>query len=317
MVGGIHVRKTRGELDFHQAAGAGAEFIQVQGVSVHIKRCTYREVESEAPALIVLLHGFGASTFSWRHVMQPLSFYGDVIAYDRPGFGFTERPHSWEGTNPYGWEGDVSILDHVIEHYGNGRRVILVGHSAGGLITTHYALSHPVSGLVLVAPFIVAAGVAPAWLNHTFRSTFGRAAGAHLVGLIAPVGNSLLRRSFYDKNALTPEVYGGYHAPMNVKGWKEGFWNFLTAPRSQLDLSALSAITAPTLVISGDHDRVVSLADSKQVSDVMPNSLFEVIPRCGHLPHEERPAEFMEKISKHWNFLNGGDHNPSSLREVP
>ena len=48
----------------------------------------------------ILLHGFGASTFSWREVMAPLAEAGQVIAYDRPGFGLTERPLTWEGVNP-------------------------------------------------------------------------------------------------------------------------------------------------------------------------------------------------------------------------
>ncbi len=45
--------------------------------------------------VFILLHGFGASLFSWREIVEPLSQYGTVIAYDRPAFGLTERPMQW------------------------------------------------------------------------------------------------------------------------------------------------------------------------------------------------------------------------------
>lgn len=59
--------------------------------------------ERARPAL-VLLDGFAASTWSWREVMASLAEQGTVAAFDRPGFGLTERPlpGEWEGRSPYG-----------------------------------------------------------------------------------------------------------------------------------------------------------------------------------------------------------------------
>ena len=65
-----------------EAAGSEAEFAQLAGLSVHIERSLYQGGCECEPPLIVLMHGFGASTFSWREVMEPLSALGDVIAYD-------------------------------------------------------------------------------------------------------------------------------------------------------------------------------------------------------------------------------------------
>jgi pimeloyl-ACP methyl ester carboxylesterase len=76
-------------------ADPDSRFIRLQDVNVH-----YKSMGQGQPAL-VLLHGFGASTFSWREVMQPLARFGTVIAYDRPAFGLTERPVQWTGENPY------------------------------------------------------------------------------------------------------------------------------------------------------------------------------------------------------------------------
>lgn len=63
-----------------------SNMIEIDQLKIH-----YKELGTGEPAFI-LLHGFGASTFSWRHIMEPLAEYGRVIAYDRPGFGLTSRP---------------------------------------------------------------------------------------------------------------------------------------------------------------------------------------------------------------------------------
>ena len=86
-----------------ELADADSQFIQVNGLSVHYKKY------GDGEPVIILLHGFGASTFSWREVVQPLSQTGTVIAYDRPAFGLTERPMpgSWQEDNPYSAEANL------------------------------------------------------------------------------------------------------------------------------------------------------------------------------------------------------------------
>jgi hypothetical protein len=79
-------------------------FMQINDLNVHFKR------QGSGEPVFILLHGFGASTFSWREVMDPLAEVGTVIAYDRPAFGLTERPLEWEGTNPYSQESNINLL---------------------------------------------------------------------------------------------------------------------------------------------------------------------------------------------------------------
>ena len=67
-------------------ADPDSKFIQVNGLKVHYK------IYGQGDPVVVLLHGFGASLFSWREVTGPLSNLGTVIIYDRPAFGLTERP---------------------------------------------------------------------------------------------------------------------------------------------------------------------------------------------------------------------------------
>ena len=108
-----------GTLTNVEAAGPDEQFENFSGLSVHVDHREYRgDCKCDAP-LIILMHGFGASTYSWRSVIEPLRNLGEVIAYDRPGFGFTERPTHWAGVNPYGFEGNFRILDSIISTYGS------------------------------------------------------------------------------------------------------------------------------------------------------------------------------------------------------
>ncbi len=288
-----------------EAAGPGAEFVDLAGIQVRVERASYSgDCKCEAP-LIVLMHGFGASTFSWREVIAPLSAFGEVIAYDRPGFGFTERPTTWVGVNPYGFEGNFKIVDEIIAKYGKDRKVILVGHSAGGQLASEYARLNPtkVEGLVLVDPAILTTGGGAEGFEWLYQIPQIQKLGPILVSSIATSGDDLLRESFFDKAQLTTAVYDGYHRPLKIEGWEQGFWNFATAPRKNQLADNLDKISTPTLLISGDHDTVVPTADTVKLEKLIKGSSLVLIKNSAHLPQEEQPEAFMEAISSNWESL--------------
>jgi pimeloyl-ACP methyl ester carboxylesterase len=288
---------TSGTLTNRQAATSG-EFVTLNGLDVHIERRDYSgDCGCDAP-LIVLMHGFGASTFSWRDVMQPLSAAGTVIAYDRPAFGFTDRPTSWTGENPYGFAGNFVLLDDLIEKFGAGREIVLVGHSAGGQLAADYTRLNPatVQRLILVDAAILTTGGGPEWLNPVLSIPQMDTLGPLLVREIASSGDDLLRQSYLDQTKLTQLVIDGYRQPLEVAGWESGFWEFTIAPRSN-DLQAnLGSIKTPTLVITGDNDTVVPTSDAEKLSTLVPNATLVVIPRSGHLPQEEQAELFSTAV---------------------
>lgn len=296
---------TSGTLTNVEAAGAQATFAQLAGLQVHTEEIiSSNKCKCEQP-LIVLMHGFGASTFSWREVIEPLSAFGDVIAYDRPGFGFTQRPTEWGQVNPYGFEGNFLLLDSIIEKYATSNQVILVGHSAGGQLAAEYARLNPnkVSGLVLVDPAILTTGQSPSWLNWILNIPQVDRIGPLLVKSISESGNDLLRQSFYDPESVTQEVFEGYNKVLKVKEWERAFWNFTKAPRDN-DLAAnLESVTQPILLITGERDTVVPTSDTVKLADIFPNSSLEIIKKSAHLPQEEQPQDFMTAIENHWEEL--------------
>lgn len=288
-----------GTLTNVEAAGPGAKFSKLYNIDVHIETQKYTgDCRCDAP-LIVLMHGFGASTFSWRKVIEPLGKYGEVIAYDRPAFGFTERPAITLGVDSYGFEANFGILNDLIAQYGTKRPVVLVGHSAGGQLAAEYARLNPakVQGLVLVDAAIITTGGSPDGLSWFYQIPQIDKLGPILVSSIAQTGDDLLRRSHFDQSQVTQDVYDGYHQPLKVKGWERAFWRFATASRKNDLLANLGTIKTPTLLISGVADTVVPVADQAKLKAKIPGSELVLIEKSGHLPQEEQPKAFLDAFA--------------------
>lgn len=291
-----------------EVAGAGATFATAQGIEIFYEKTDFVCQEGKDcsnPPVIFLMHGFGANTFSFRELTQPLSELGEVIAYDRPGFGLSERPTSWEGENPYGSVGQDLILDELIERFASGRDVILVGHSAGGTLAAQYAIDNKdaVKGLILISPAILSTGGSPAWLNWIYSIPQLDHLGPLLVSSIASSGMDLLNESWFNPALITEDVKAGYREPLDVIGWEEGFWEFNRAPRSFDIKDRLDEITIPTLLITGDTDTVVATKDTEALATMIQNSVLFVIPQSGHLAQEETPEDTMKAIRVVWGIL--------------
>jgi len=300
--------QTTGTATYKEVAGEGATFATAQGIDIYYEKTDFvcqEDKECSNPPVIFLMHGFGANTFSYREVVEPLSQLGDVIAYDRPGFGLSERPTSWEGQNPYGSIGQDLILDQLITEFASGRDVILVGHSAGGTLAAQYVVDNKdaIQGLILISPAILSTGGSPNWLNWVFSIPQLDHLGPLLVSSIASSGMDLLNESWYNKDLITEEVKSGYREPLSVIGWEEGFWEFNRAPRAFDVKDRLAEITVPTLLITGDTDTVVATADTEALASMIKDSVLFVIPQSGHLAQEETPADTMKAIQVVWSIL--------------
>ena len=300
--------ETSGTRTYKEVAGDQATFATAQGIDVFYEKTDFDcQVGKDCsnPPVIFLMHGFGANTFSFREITKPLSGLGDVIAYDRPGFGLTERPTTWEGENPYGSTGQDLILDELIEQFASGRDVILVGHSAGGTLAAQYAIDNKdaVKAMILISPAILTTGGSPSWLNWIYSIPQLNHLGPLLVSSIASSGMDLLNESWYNKDLITEEVNAGYRKPLEIIGWERGFWEFNRAPRAFDVRDRLAEITVPTLLLTGNTDTVVATADTEALATMIKDSVLFVIPQSGHLAQEETPEDTMKAISVVWNIL--------------
>lgn len=288
---------TSGTLTKEQAAqelwNGQSNWVELAGHQVH-----YVEAgDPDSDRLIVLMHGFGASAYSYRAVLEPLANLGHVIAYDRAAFGFTERPTSWD-TNPYGSEGQLKVLDELIAMFGVGKEVFVVGHSAGGNLAASYAVDNQekLAGVVLYAPAVLGRGGPGSGWNWIYSIPQLDHLGPLLVSSIATNGLDLLYLSYNDPDQVDAATLAGYTQPLKVAGWERAFWEFNRAPRNTGISERLTDITIPTLVLTGDNDLVVATADSVSVSGIIKVSELVVIPQTGHLPNEESPQEFAQAV---------------------
>ncbi|KAJ0101581.1 hypothetical protein Patl1_06798 [Pistacia atlantica] len=118
---------------------------------------------------MILLHGFGASVFSWNRVMKPLAGVtgSKVLAFDRPAFGLTSRVFSFQRStpdtedkkslNPFSMAFSVLATLYFIDFLA-AEKAIIVGHSAGSLVAVNSYFEAPerVAALILIAPAILA-----------------------------------------------------------------------------------------------------------------------------------------------------------------
>jgi pimeloyl-ACP methyl ester carboxylesterase len=277
----------------HKLADEDSEFIQVNGLELHVKRA------GQGQPVFVLLHGFGASLYTWQVVMQPLSQLGRVIAYDRPGFGLSEHPLSCEGQNPYSAETQVQLVIGLLNHYSIDR-AILVGSSAGGSIAMQAALEYPerISTLVLVDPAVYTGMGAPGWLQTLLATPQMRRIGPLIARAMLRRGPELLELAWHDPKRLPAEMIENYRKPFQVENWDKALWEFTLASRPTRLADELDKLKLPVLVITGDDDRIVPTYDSIRLAGELPNASLEVIAEAGHLPHEEQPHSFMEAVSE-------------------
>jgi pimeloyl-ACP methyl ester carboxylesterase len=295
-----------GTLTHREAAEPGAEFISVDGLDVHI-RYEPHTGELHNPPLLILMHGFGASVFSWREVLEPLTALGDVVAYDRPAFGWTSRDTSALSRNVYSEQSNREILHRLITDYArDDADIILIGHSAGGGVAVNFVLSEPdaADALILVAPAVGMQGTRSPWIQRLTAVPQVRRTAIWLFGRFAERGLNLLEVSWHDRSKLTPDIIAGYTLPTQIQGWERALWQFSTSPRSPVDSEQLASLRLPTLIITGDDDRVVATSASIALAELMPDTRLVVIPASGHLPQEETPVEFMTAIQTNSNWLS-------------
>jgi pimeloyl-ACP methyl ester carboxylesterase len=291
---------TSGTLTNKEAAALSwngeSEFVELAGHEVHLVTAG----SQQSDRLIVLLHGFGASSLTWKEVLEPLSSIGFVVAYDRAAFGFTERPTTIGEVNPYSSLGQLQVIDELVSRYGQGKEVVILGHSAGGALALGYALDHPekVQKLILEAPAVYGTGGAPSWLNWVFDIPQLDHLGPLAVSSIASSGLQILDSSYYNKDLVTDQVVANYTAPLDVIGWERAFWEFNKAPRSLNLVERLDQLSVDTLIITGDTDEIVATADSVRLNGELADSTIEIIVESGHLPNEEKPLEFVEAVIK-------------------
>jgi pimeloyl-ACP methyl ester carboxylesterase len=289
----VPVPPLRNTADPASLADPDSRFVAIDGLRVH-----YKEKGDGTPAFL-LLHGFGASVFTWREVFGDFGRLGRTVAYDRPAFGLTERPTHWAGENPYADAAQTALAVTLLDSLGIDAAVF-VANSAGARIAVDVALHHPerVTALILVDPAISSGAGPLRWLRPLLRAPQFERVGPLLVRSMADYGDEGIRRAWHDPALITPAVYAGYRKPLGATDWDVALWEFTRADRESIDDVQFNALAdIPTLLITGDDDRIVPTQRTIELAGRIPGSTLNILPQCGHLPHEECPAAFLSAVT--------------------
>lgn len=269
-------------------AGPEGRFITVAGTRTYI-----REAGPVAGPAVVLVHGFGASTFSWRETIPALAEAGfRVLALDLRGFGLADKTFEADYSHPAQADFVMAVMSAVgIE------RAVLVGHSMGGNVIAHAALRHPqrVTGLVFVAG-AVSLGAPPAFSPAVLLNVppVRQWARVLLTRALTPDQVAETQLSAYAvKDVVTPAVREGYLNVLTVRDWDLALLGVVRDSAANGLTQPLSAITAPVMIVWGEQDSWVPL-DPRGLAlrQAFPSARWVTYPGIGHLPQEEAPAQF-------------------------
>ncbi|HEX2850125.1 MAG TPA: alpha/beta hydrolase, partial [Acidimicrobiales bacterium] len=105
-----------------------------------------------------------------------------------------------------------------------------------------------------------------------------------------------LRRAWHDPSAMPEPLRASYLSMLTDRSFA-GALVEMTRAVAPLDLAPrLGEIGVPVLVVTGDDDRIVPVADSRRVAAALPAAELVVVPECGHCAHEEKPDEVVAAV---------------------
>lgn len=277
--------------------------------TVHLLRAGGR---GGTPTLLV--HGLGGSASNWLDVMMPLAEDGPVVAVDLAGFGRTEPPHPRASRiRPLS-----RFLQRVLDVLGWPRAVVH-GNSMGGLLAVLLAAEAPerVARLVLTCPALPPprriGSLSPGTVLRFAPFLSWRLGGLLFERVYHATSAEHLRRETMklvlgDLDDVRPAMRQVQLE--NIELGKVDGWRASAFARAAADMvstlgvarsvnDAIDAITAPTLVVWGEHDRLVSRATIDTVAARRPDWDRVDLDRVGHVPMLEAPDRWLEAVARH------------------
>jgi len=265
-----------------------ADMVTIGGRTLHLRDSGRGGADAGRPA-IIMLHGFGASLHTWEPWAEALAGRFRVIRYDLPGFGLSPpRPGGDYGLGP-----DIDDLAAVLDHLGLARAT-LIGNSMGGKVAWHFAARFPdrVERLVLIAPD----GFARPGQRYGEAPRVGPAVALMRFFLPKPLLKANLAAAYADRAALSDATVARYHDLMLAPGARAAMIARFRQAVLDDPATLLPRITAPVLILWGDQDRLIPVANAEDYLRLLPDARLVRFPDLGHLPHEEAPARSLPPV---------------------
>jgi pimeloyl-ACP methyl ester carboxylesterase len=245
---------------------------------------------------VLLIHGLGASVFTWRHIVHPLARSHRVIALDLRGFGRSDKRFGAHYS-----AADQAALVAAFIAKRNLAGITLIGHSFGGTVAllTALKLRHEpwrLSRLVIMD--------APA-----LKQDFGDAAEllrlpglSYIAMTITPpeLTARVLLHAVSAPGRVVPERdIRGYAAPFYDLGSRHAFIATAQAifdDNTRTMGARYAAIRQPALLVWCRRDKIVPLATGRRLARRLPKARLAVLGGCNHLPQDEVPGALLATL---------------------
>ncbi|HEX6289793.1 MAG TPA: alpha/beta hydrolase [Herpetosiphonaceae bacterium] len=266
-------------------------YAAVGGVRTHYVEC------GQGPT-VVLIHGLSACFWNWWRNLPALAQHFRVVAFDLKGCGKSDKARGAYNTVAC-TEQLVGLLDHL-----GVSRAALVGHSMGARIALNTTIAHPsrVQSLMLVSP-------------SCYPQTGGRAVSFLVLPGVGELYTQLLfsgRPEYLVRRALRACMH-----PNVAITEEDVYWNMVSGLEQKRRLAQsylrygrhmqfhkpwnlaerYREIGVPTLIVSGDSDRLVPTEHCHRLAQTIPGAKLEIWPGTGHLPHTEQAERFNKTVS--------------------
>lgn len=266
---------------------AASRFVRAAGLKWHVQ-------QAGAGPVILLIHGTGGATHSWRDLFPMLTNDFTVIAPDLPGHGFTDTPPAQGLSLP----GMASALKSLLVALGL-RPAIAVGHSAGAAILIRMSLDRAIEPRALISingAILPLGGFAGQFFSPLAKLLSANPLVPRLFAWRA--GNSAVVQRLIDGTGskidpIGMALYGrlirnSEHAAAALGMMAN--WDLQPIQRE------LPSLKVPLTLVVGQNDRTVPPAESERVRRLLPSAKLLSLPGLGHLAHEERPKEIVTLI---------------------
>lgn len=243
-----------------------------------------------AEETILLVHGYGASSASWKPILPYLAQRFRVLVVDLPGFGASDRR-----PGDYSPPALADVLAQVLDAKGV-KRAHVAGHSWGSSVALAFAQRHPhrLHKLAVVSGWIYDDQLLPLM---RWAQVKGIGEGLYAMFYRNLVGERLYL-NFYDPGMVTDAVVSEVERHMAKPGAVAAALAAARGMRFREAERAYRAIAVPTLVLWGREDRVARLEFGERLAGELPRAELVVLPRCGHIPMWECKGETGEHLRR-------------------
>jgi pimeloyl-ACP methyl ester carboxylesterase len=265
-------------------------FLDIDGVRIYVEE----QSPESSQATIVFIHGFGGSTFSWRHNAPFLAGQGyRIVSLDMKGFGLSHK----DFTSDYSHPSQAELLAEVLARL-DVDQAYFVGHSMGTSVMLHFAHLYPESvlGLISVGGSVNLDG-GPVHIYPSLNfGPFRRAGEVFLTRYVTRERVGKLLESASHQDIMTAEVIDGYYNRLVIGQWAKSLLAMTRDMSENTITFDLEDLEFPTLILWGEQDTWVKRIEIDKWRDKIPSAEFHVIPETGHLLMEENPELFNNMV---------------------